>query len=177
MNVVARNGIAAALILGCVAAPHTAAAQQLPAEQSVRQTITRWNAAYRAMDPKRLATLFTDSVEIIDRFGHWVRPGGRSEVEQLWHLTFTQIYKGRPGPERVVESVRMLTPNVALVQATTQWDKVTLDDGTVIPAHGEIDTFVLVRQGDEWRIASLNIHNRMAPGTERPGERVPTRNP
>jgi hypothetical protein len=51
--------------------------------------------------------------------------------------------------------------------------EVVLKDGTRIPPHGKIDTFVLVKQGDAWRIAAMNIHNQMPRGRERPGERVP----
>jgi uncharacterized protein (TIGR02246 family) len=171
MNTLLRFGAAAALVMSYAQPAHA----QAPAsdDAAVRGFIAEWNSAYRAMDAKRLASLFADDVEIIDRFGHWVRPGTRDDLEKLWHLTFTQIYKGKPGPERKVESVRVLAPDVAVVQATTHWEAVTLDDGTVIPPHGEIDTFLLVKKADAWRVVLLNIHNQMAPGTERPGERVP----
>jgi hypothetical protein len=44
-----------------------------------------------------------------------------------------------------------------------------LDDGTPIPAHGEIVTFVAVKQAEGWRTAAQNIHNQM-PGDELPGQ-------
>jgi uncharacterized protein (TIGR02246 family) len=142
-------------------------------DPGVRQLIAQWNAAYRRLDAKALAMLETPDFEIVDRFGHWVRSEGPEFNEQLWAGTFRDIYRGKPGPERTVQRVRMLTPEVALVQATTHWEEVVLDDGTRIPPHGEIDTFVLVKQGGAWRIAAMNIHNQMPPGRERPGERVP----
>ena len=162
----------AALMVALCAAP--AVSQGTVAEDpGVRQLIARWNAAYRRLDAKALAELETPDIEIIDRFGHWVRSEGPEVSERLWTATFRDIYKGKPGPERAVQRVRMLTPEVAVVQATTHWDEVTLDDGTRIPPHGEIDTFVLVKRRGAWRIAALNIHNQMPPGRERPGERVP----
>jgi uncharacterized protein (TIGR02246 family) len=145
----------------------------IPEDPGVRQLIAQWNAAYRRLDAKALAALETPDVEIIDRFGHWVRSEGPEFNERLWSMTFRDIYKGKPGPERTVRNVRMLTPDVALVQATTHWDEVVLDDGTRIPPHGEIDTFVLVKRDGAWRIAAMNIHNQMPAGRERPGERVP----
>lgn len=58
-----------------------------------------------------------------------------------------------------------------VVQARAYWkDIIVLDDGTQIPPHGEIDTFVAVRNGGVWRVASLNIHNQMPPFDVKPGE-------
>ena len=160
------------LLSVCSLNVHTQQAAAEPA--GVREAIAEWNAAYRAMDARKIAGLFTPDVEIIDRFGHWVKLQSAEQVEDLWQQTFTKIYGGKPGPERKIERIRALAPDVALVQATTKWDAVKLPDGRVIPPHGEIDTFVLVKQQGAWRIASLNIHNQMAPGSERAGEQVPT---
>lgn len=148
---------------------------QRPIEEdpAIRRLIANWNTAYRKLDAKALAALETPDLEIIDRFGHWVRSEGPEFSERMWAATFTEIYKGKPGPPRNVERVRMLSRDVAVVQATANWPALTLDDGTTIPPHGEIDTFVLVKGDQGWRIAALNIHNQMRPGSERPGERVP----
>jgi uncharacterized protein (TIGR02246 family) len=162
-----------AFVILALAGTSSMAQSTIPEDPAVRELIARWNAAYRKLDARTLASLHTADVEIIDRFGHWVRSEGPEFTERLWTMTFRDIYKGKPGPERSVRNVRMLSPDVALVQATTQWDEVVLDDGTRIPPHGEIDTFVLVRRDGAWRVAAINIHNQMPPGRERPGERVP----
>jgi uncharacterized protein (TIGR02246 family) len=161
------------VILALLFAAPASAQTVIPEDPGVRQVIAQWNAAYRKLDAKALAALQTPDIDIIDRFGHWVPSEGAEFNERLWTTTFRDIYKGKPGPGRTVRSVRMLTPDVALVQATTQWNEVVLDDGTRIPPHGEIDTFVLVKRDGAWRIAAMNIHNQMPPGRERPGERVP----
>ena len=89
----------------------------------------------------------------------------------MWAWAFTNIYKGKPGPDHAIERVRFLSPDVALVQARAYWkDIITLDDGTRIPPHGEIDTFVAVRNAHLWRVAALNIHNQMPPFDIKPGE-------
>jgi hypothetical protein len=36
--------------------------------------------------------------------------------------------------------------------------------------HGEIDTFVVVRNAHVWRVTALNIHNQMPPFDSKPGE-------
>ena len=60
---------------------------------------------------------------------------------------------------------------MALIQARAYWNEViVLDDGTRIPPHAEIDTFVAVRKANAWRVAALNIHNQMPPFDTKPGE-------
>jgi hypothetical protein len=120
-----------------------------------------------------MAALETSDFQLIDRFGEWIQSKGQHFNEQLWDMTFKEIYKGKPGPARSVEAIRFLTPEVAIVQAHTNWGVVTLDDGTKIPPHGEIDTFVLVRNGSEWKVNTLNIHNQMPPELAKPGEKAP----
>jgi uncharacterized protein (TIGR02246 family) len=174
MHHLARWAIAALILCGASVFSQTNQAQVNPNDGSgVREFVTRWNAAYTGLNPKALAALETPDFEFIDRFGHWMQSEGPAFNEQLWASTFKDIYHGRPGPEHTVEHIRILRPGVALVQAHANWGEITLDDGTRIPPHGEIATFVLVKDKDGWHAASLNIHNQMAFGTERPGEKPP----
>jgi uncharacterized protein (TIGR02246 family) len=128
-------------------------------EGEVRELIGQWNRAYRALDARGLADLETDDFEIVDRLGHWVASEGPEWNERFWKVTFQDILKGRPGPEKKIERVRMLTPDVAVVQATSDWGEIVLEDGTRIPPHGEIDTFVVVKKDGRWRVAAQNVHN------------------
>ena len=126
------------------------------------------------MDAKALASLETADYEMVDRFGHWIKSEGPEFYERLWAMTFKDIYHGKPGPARTIESIRFLGPETAVVQARANHpDGVTLDDGTRIPPFWEIDTYTLVRTGDGWRVALLNIHNQINFGDEKPGEHVP----
>jgi uncharacterized protein (TIGR02246 family) len=140
-------------------------------EPGVRDLIGRWNAAYRALDAKKLAAVQTPDFEIVNRLGQWTPLFSTEQSEKMWAWAFTNIYKGKAGPEHTIERVRFLTPDVSVVQARAYWkDIIVLDDGTQIPPHGEIDTFVAVRNGGVWRVASLNIHNQMPPFDIKPGE-------
>jgi ketosteroid isomerase-like protein len=144
-------------------------------EQGVRDFIARWNAAYTGMDAKSLAALETPDYQMVDRFGHWIRSEGPTFNENLWAMTFRDIYRGEPGPARQIENIRFLAPSVAIVQARANHPHgVTLDDGTKIPPFWEINTYTLLRTGSGWRVALLNIHNQIDPGTEGAGEHVPT---
>jgi ketosteroid isomerase-like protein len=143
-------------------------------ESGVREFIAQWNKAYTGMDALALAALETPDFEMVDRFGHWIKPEFPGFNEKLWALTFNDIYHGKPGPARQIEGIRFLAANVALVQARANHaNGVTLDDGTHIPPFWEIDTYTLVKTSNGWRVSLLNIHNQIGPGTERPGERVP----
>jgi len=143
-------------------------------EAGVRSFIDRWNAAYTTMNAKDLAALETTDYEMIDRFGHWIKSEGPKFNENLWHATFTEIYRGKPGPARQIESIRFLSPTIAVVQARANHpDGVTLDDGSKIPPFWEINTYTLVKTGDGWRVVLLNIHNQIGPEDEGPGQKLP----
>ena len=162
----------AVLFLSTLAA--ISAAPRSGAEGEIRDFIARWNIAYTGLDAKALAAMETPDYEMVDRFGHWIKSEGPEFNERLWELTFKEIYHGKPGPARVIESIRMMAPGVAVVQARANHpDGVTLDDGAHIPAFWEINTYTLVMTDGGWRIALLNIHNQINPGTEGAGQRVP----
>ena len=143
-------------------------------ETGVRDFVARWNAAYTGLNAKALAALETPDFELVDRFGHWIKSEGPEFNERLWAMGFREIYHGKPGPARTVESIRFFAPNVAVVQARAYHaDGVTLDDGTHIPAFWEINTYTLVRTDEGWRVALLNIHNQINPEDEGSGQHVP----
>ncbi len=142
-------------------------------EEGVRDLIARWNNAYRTMDAKALAASNAPEFEIIDRFGHWIQPKDRPEMEKLWAWTFQEVYKGKPGPDRHIENVRFLVPDVALVEARAYHaDPTVLDDGKVIPPFWEINTYVCVNRGSEWLVAAHSIHNQISPEMEGAGSRI-----
>ena len=89
-------------------------------------------------------------------------------------MTFKDIYRGKPGPARTIESIRFFAPNVAIVQARANHpDGVTLDDGTHIPPFWEINTYTLVKTGAGWKVALQNIHNQISLEDEDGGQHVP----
>jgi len=143
-------------------------------EAGVRDFISRWNAAYTGLDAKALAGLETADYEMIDRFGHWIKSEGPEFNRRLWDVTFTEVYRGKPGPAREIENIRFMAPNVAVVEARANHpDGVTLNDGTHIPPFWEINTYTLVKTEPGWRVALLNIHNQIDPGAEGVGQRLP----
>ncbi len=144
-------------------------------EAAIHDFIDRWNTAYTSLDSDTLAALQTPDFQMVDRFGHWIRPESPEAAHELWALTFKEIYRGKQGPARTIESIRFLAPQVAIVQARANHPNgVDLDDGTHIPPFWEINTYTLIRTDAGWRLALLNIHNQINPGTEGAGQHVPT---
>jgi uncharacterized protein (TIGR02246 family) len=143
-------------------------------ERGVRDLVARWNSAYTGMDAAALASLETADFEMVDRFGHWIKSEGPEFNQRLWNMAFTEIYRGKPGPARVIESIRFLAPTVAVVQARANHpDGVTLDDGTHIPPFWEINTYTVIKTETGWKIAVQNIHNQINVGDEGTGQHVP----
>jgi uncharacterized protein (TIGR02246 family) len=160
-----RLALILALVIVCVGAGGRA-----NDESSVRNLIARWDAAYRSLNAKALVNLLTPDYELINRLGQWTPFKSREANERMWTWAFTNIYHGKPGPHHTVERIRFIQPDVAVVQARAYWsDEIVLPGGTRIPPHGEIDTFIVVRQKKGWRISAQNIHNQM-PGDELPDQ-------
>jgi uncharacterized protein (TIGR02246 family) len=163
--------LVAVLMSGIAAIPGRAFAGD---ESEVRNFVARWNAAYTTLDAKALASLETADYEMVDRFGHWIKSEGPEFNERLWAMAFKEIYRGKPGPARTVESIRFFGPQVAIVQARANHPEgVTLDDGTHIPPFWEINTYTLVKTESGWRVALLNIHNQINFEEEGSGQHVP----
>jgi len=146
-------------------------AQTKTDEQAIRELLEQWNTAYRRLDAKTLASLHTPEFDIVNRLGQWTHKSSNSELEKMWAWTFRVIYKGKPGANHTIEKVRFHTADVASVLMRGYWHEVvTLDDGTKIPPHGEVDTFTVVKQDGTWKVAWLDIHNQMPPFDVKPDE-------
>ncbi|MGQ0542380.1 MAG: SgcJ/EcaC family oxidoreductase [Blastocatellia bacterium] len=132
-----------------------------PDVQAVRDVIQKWDAGYRTLDPKAMSATIADQYDFVNRFGQWTNHNNREDYEKMWTWAFANVYNGKPGPEHNIEYVRRLTDDVAIVQVlATRKEPVILPYGTKIPPFTQWVMFVVVKQKDEWRIASHNIHNQ-----------------
>jgi uncharacterized protein (TIGR02246 family) len=150
-------------------------AQSKTDEQAVRKLVERWDVAYVALDAKTLADLHTPEFDIVNRLGQWTHKSSNAEQEALWAWTFRIIYNGKSGPSHSIERIRFVTPDVASVLTRGYWkDVITLDDGTKVPPHGEVDTLTVVKKDGAWKVAWIDIHNQMPPFDVKPGQPLET---
>jgi uncharacterized protein (TIGR02246 family) len=134
-----------------------------PKVQAVRDVVEKWNMGYRAMDPKAMSATIADELDFVNRFGQRLTIYSRDEYEKIWAHAFTSIYKGKPGPEHDVQTVRFITEDVVIVHSTEiRTEPVITSDGKKIPPFTEQATFVLVKKNDEWRITAHNMNNQFA---------------
>jgi uncharacterized protein (TIGR02246 family) len=146
-----------------------------PDEAAVRKVVEDWNRYYQALDGTKLASLSTPEFDIVNRLGMWTHKNSNPDLAEMWNWSFKFIYKNNPGPEHKIDHIRFLNADTAAVLTRAYWGKeLTLDDGTKIPPHGEIDSFIVVKKGSEWKIAWLDIHNQMPPFDKKPGEPLET---
>jgi uncharacterized protein (TIGR02246 family) len=114
-------------------------------EASVRAVVARYVAARQAADEKALAALFTDDIDQLVSSGEWRR--GRAAVVRGTVASSQSIRGVRT---IVIESVRLLSADVAV--ADGRYEIAGLEGG----ATRRMSTcFVLLRTGDEWRIAAI----------------------
>jgi uncharacterized protein (TIGR02246 family) len=125
----------------------TAAAQQARTgdETAVRQVIQRYVEAREARDAKEIEPLLTPDADQLVSDGTWRR--GRDE------LVKGMLESSRRNPARrsiAVESVRLLTPDVALVDG--RYTQKGRDGGN----DREMWTSITLKRGaDGWRIAAI----------------------
>lgn len=142
-------------------APSAFAQKYHPDTQAIRDVIEKWDAGYRALDPKAMSAMIADQHDFVNRFGEWFNHNDREGYEKMWGWAFANVYNGKPGPQHHIEYVRRLNENAAIVQAhATRKEPVVLPDGKKIPPFTQWVTFVLVKKNDEWRIASHTVHNQ-----------------
>ncbi len=110
------------------------------AEKAIREVFGRFTEARDARDGKAMAATYSEDAEYIAFNG--VRVKGRSNLEEMW--------SGAPGqPRRTIQSVELLTPDMAVMRVVAEFDD---------PAERLNETFLLVREGGEWKI---RVHQAM----------------
>ena len=114
-------------------------------EQAVREVVARYAAARESQDAKAIATLFTADADQLVSSGEW-RRGSEALVRGMLESS-----RSNSGARTIiVETVRMLTPEVALADARYE---------IAATAGGEArrmwSAFLCVRQAGGWRIAAI----------------------
>jgi uncharacterized protein (TIGR02246 family) len=115
-------------------------------ESAVRRVVQQHEDARHRRDWKAMAALFTDDAEQMASSGVWRT--GRAAIESSVAASFATAYKGATYTG-TVERVRMLAPTVAIASGIFEIKNIAGSGHRM----GQT-TFVLVRSGADWRIAT-----------------------
>jgi uncharacterized protein (TIGR02246 family) len=132
--------------------PAQAATNQLSKDddQAVRKIVAGFEEAWNTHDMKKLANLFREDAEWVNKVGmHW---RGRDEImvaHTAYHETFFKNHSCRTD---AVET-RSIAPGVAVAVVTLTCEGFKAPDGRDWPKARNRLTYVLLRGTDGWKIA------------------------
>jgi uncharacterized protein (TIGR02246 family) len=121
-------------------------------EKAIRSILARLAEDWNKHEMKSFSTQFADDVEVVNRFGQYFR--GRAKVEEhLVGLHASPFRDHLVGRSSEVESLRFITPDVALVHERAKEET------------GEsIRTYVLSKKDGRWKVESSTINAIGNPG-------------
>lgn len=135
-------------------------------EKQARELIDEWCSAYSELNPTRMAALEIARGEVVDGFGDPHYFLSQNDRERFWADGFGIIEAQGFHPQWVFQHIRLLRPNVAIVQATVAYPHgIKLKGGERIPPYSEIHTFVVVKNEETWLIAAHNFTRQVLPTT------------
>lgn len=145
---VGRCAALTAVLLATATIAESATKPQQPGgdEAAIRASAAAYQKAFNAADAKALAAAWTPDGELIDAQGRTFQ--GRAAIEKEFETTFAKHADAKIDVD--VESVRFVTPNVAVENGTT---RTRSGDGPAGPPFQY--TAVHVKQGDNWLLASV----------------------
>ena len=153
--------LSAVLVIGPVGATaETSESSEL--EELVREYETAW----QSHDGSKLAGFFAEDADMI--LGIQPRIVGREAIAKWWDLYFSRLDRGRRLTISL-ESVRVLSPTVALLNVGTTTAGTHSTTGEVLESREARGTWVVTRHGDGWSIAALRAHSPVGELREAPG--------
>ena len=148
--------------------PSLAIAQAAEAND-LEEFVRMYEAAWQAHDAERLGEFFSEDADMIIGILPWMI--GRDAIVASWSRYFSRIDNGRLLTISI-ESIRSLSPNVALINVETTTGGNHSETNEVLPSRKARGTWVVTRHNNDWQISALRAHSpigerREAPGTDK----------
>jgi uncharacterized protein (TIGR02246 family) len=152
---------AGAVAIAAVAFAITLAAEPLK-DDAILGLANRFRLDWNTHDTTAMAELFTADADFVDVAGtHWK---GRRQIRDEHVKSHRMQFKDSVLTFRSVD-VRFLKPDVALVHIDWRIEGDRASDGTSRAPRNGVMSWVVVRQRDDWRIASSHNTNVRAAST------------
>jgi uncharacterized protein (TIGR02246 family) len=121
-------------------------------EDQIRARVGEYEAAYNNADGAGIGALYLADGDYAALDG--VVTHGRAAVGELWQNRFASDRSGSRASIRVA-SVRLVRPDVAIVDGAFTIEMMKSEDGAALPPMNGMYTGVYVKQGGQWLIHSL----------------------
>lgn len=119
----------------------------------IRGFVAEYEDALTQQDPISVSALYSDDAEIIIRDSPLI--AGRQAIRAWWRAYFAEARPYRA--LLVIDEIRMLAPNVALLNITATGARPQQSVETPSPVRYARATWVLTREAGAWRIAQLLV--------------------
>jgi uncharacterized protein (TIGR02246 family) len=114
-------------------------------EKEIRALLGHLEEAWNRHDMKTFSTGFTEDVNVVNRFGQWMK--GRAEVEKhLIELHAAPFRDHLVSRSSKVEQIQFLTPEVAVAHERTKEE-----------TGQSVRTYVLQKRDGKWLVQSASI--------------------
>jgi uncharacterized protein (TIGR02246 family) len=116
-------------------------------EAAITAVETEFAAAWAEHDARRLASFWVEDGDFMNPFGHVAR--GRDELTRLFAGEHGSVMKAS-SYRFSLDSVRLVTPEVAVTDWTNVIEGMVAPDGTALPPFAHHVTTVFVKRDGRW---------------------------